>query len=68
MARAYMNSEPAPLSLGARIYIGLAAALSVYFLAIAAVNWDSPDLFEYGGFLLVAICSSGMRITVPGIS
>src|SRR5579885_3460718 len=63
-----MTREPAPLSLAARIYIGLFAALAAYVVVYAAANWESPDLFEFGGFLLVAIGSAGMNITVPGIT
>ncbi len=63
-----MTREPAPLSLAARIYIGLFAALAAYVVVNAAANWESPDLFEFGGFLLVAIGSAGMNITVPGIT
>jgi diguanylate cyclase (GGDEF)-like protein/putative nucleotidyltransferase with HDIG domain len=61
-----MRPETEPLPVRARIYIGLTAALALYALATTAANWDSPDLFEYGGFLLMALCSSGMRISVPG--
>ncbi|MBZ5602176.1 MAG: hypothetical protein LAO79_07720, partial [Acidobacteriia bacterium] len=35
---------------------------------MAVANWESPDLLKYGGFLIVAICSSGMRLSVPGIT
>ena len=63
-----MSPEPQRLPLQARIYIGLTAALAMCVLATTVANWESPDLLEYGGFLVVAICSSGMRITVPGIT
>jgi diguanylate cyclase (GGDEF)-like protein/putative nucleotidyltransferase with HDIG domain len=63
-----MSPEPQRLPLQARIYIGLTAALAMSVLAITVANWESPDLLEYGGFLAVAICSSGMRIAVPGIT
>jgi diguanylate cyclase (GGDEF)-like protein/putative nucleotidyltransferase with HDIG domain len=63
-----MIRDAEPLPLRARIYIGLTAALGIYFLAMACANWESPDLFEYGGFFLVAICSSGMQISVPGMT
>jgi diguanylate cyclase (GGDEF)-like protein/putative nucleotidyltransferase with HDIG domain len=33
---------------------------------MAAMNWESPDLLKFAGFLLIAIFSSGMRIGVPG--
>ncbi len=63
-----MTREPEPLPVAARIYIGVFAAAAVYLLALTFINWESADLFEFGGFLLVAICSAGMRITVPGIT
>jgi diguanylate cyclase (GGDEF)-like protein/putative nucleotidyltransferase with HDIG domain len=37
-------------------------------LAAALMNWKSPDLLKYGGFLAIAILSSGMRISVPGVT
>src|SRR5579872_321365 len=67
-ASADMIRDAEPLPLKARIYIGLTALLGISVLAMACANWESPDLFEYGGFLLVAIGSSGMRISVPGIT
>jgi diguanylate cyclase (GGDEF)-like protein/putative nucleotidyltransferase with HDIG domain len=63
-----MERDAASLSLSARIYMGLMGAAALYVLAVNGANWDSPDLFEYGGFLVVAICSSGARISVPGIT
>ncbi len=32
------------------------------------MNWKSPDLLKYGGYLAIAILSSGMRISVPGVT
>ncbi len=52
----------------ARIYITVTAAAGVAVLAMNLVNWESPDLLKFGGFLMVALCSSGMRIRVPGIT
>jgi diguanylate cyclase (GGDEF)-like protein/putative nucleotidyltransferase with HDIG domain len=37
-------------------------------LITAAATWESPDLLKYGAFLLVAVFSSGMRLSVPGIT
>ncbi len=63
-----MNLDSAPLPLRARKYIGFTSALGLAVLVIAIANWESPDLLKYGGFLAVAIFSSGMRISVPGIT
>src|SRR5277367_5498209 len=52
----------------ARVYIGLTAALGVIVLIVAAASWESPDLLKYSAFLLVAVFSSGMRLSVPGVA
>jgi hypothetical protein len=52
----------------ARVYIGVVIALGLLVLALAATRWESPDLFKFGGFLMVAVFSSGMRLKVPGVS
>jgi diguanylate cyclase (GGDEF)-like protein/putative nucleotidyltransferase with HDIG domain len=63
-----MEARVEPLTRGARVYIALTAALGLAVLALTLVNWDSPDLLKYGGFLLMAVCTSGMRISVPGVT
>lgn len=50
----------------ALLYIHATALLGLAVLTLAVVNWDSPDLFKYGGFLAVAVFSAGVRIGVPG--
>jgi diguanylate cyclase (GGDEF)-like protein/putative nucleotidyltransferase with HDIG domain len=52
----------------ARVYIAVTAALGTAVLAMNLANWESPDLLKFGAFLMVAMCSSGMRISVPGIT
>jgi diguanylate cyclase (GGDEF)-like protein/putative nucleotidyltransferase with HDIG domain len=37
-------------------------------LSIAALNWESLDVLKFGGFLMIAVFSSGTRISVPGIT
>ena len=37
-------------------------------LMMAALNWESPDLLRFGGILMVAVLSSGVRISVPGVA
>ncbi len=63
-----MNPAIDVLSTRARVYIALTVALATGVLAWNLANWESPDLLKFGGFLMVAICSSGMRISVPGIT
>src|SRR5437870_2794892 len=57
-----------PLQPKARRFITLTALLGAVVLSRAIARWDSPDLLKYGGFLMVAIFSSGMRISGPGIT
>ena len=63
-----MSPVSTPLPSRARTYVGLTTALGLTVLGLAAINWQSPDLLKYGCFLLVAIFSCGMRISVPGIT
>lgn len=63
-----MSLGPTPLPARARIYIGLTTLFGIVVLSLAAFKWESPDLLKYGGFLMVAIFSCGMRISVPGIT
>src|SRR5258708_39194151 len=57
-----------PLSLVARLYLGLIGVLGTAVIFTAIANWESPDLLKFSGHLLVAICCSGLRIRVPGIN
>jgi diguanylate cyclase (GGDEF)-like protein/putative nucleotidyltransferase with HDIG domain len=56
------------LTAKARIYIGVMMALGLAVLTHAAIRWESPDLLKYGGFLMVAVFSSGMRLKMPGVT
>jgi hypothetical protein len=56
------------LTAKARIYIGVMMALGLAVLTLAAIRWESPDLVKYGGFLMVAVFSSGIRLKVPGVT
>ena len=62
-----MNSTAHPLPPVARLYVVATAAVGMGVLAITLASWESPDLFKYGALLLAAICTSGMRIAVPGV-
>src|SRR5579883_3433604 len=64
--RGRMESCPQPLP-AARLYVWLTSALGMFVLAFTLINWESPDLIKYAGFLAAAICTSGMRVAVPGI-
>ncbi len=63
-----MNPAVDALPTKARVYIALTVALASGVLAWNLSNWESPDLLKFGSFLMVAIFSSGMRISVPGIT
>lgn len=63
-----MSSALQPLPTKARSFIGLVTALGVAVFALSCANWESPDLLKFGGFLMVAIFSSGLRIRVPGVT
>ena len=65
-ARMSITAERLPLK--ARAFIGLLTALGLSVLALAVANWESPDLLKYGGFMMVAIFSSGMQLSVPGVT
>jgi len=56
------------LTTKARIYVGVIMALGLVVLALAVTRWESPDLVKYGGFLMVAVFSAGMRLKVPGVT
>jgi diguanylate cyclase (GGDEF)-like protein/putative nucleotidyltransferase with HDIG domain len=65
-------SEPAlplhdhPLPRKAHRYFTVTGLLGAAVIVMASLNWESPDLLKFAGFLLIAIFSSGMRIGVPG--
>ena len=63
-----MTTELQPLPLKARLFIGLLTAVGISVVLLSCINWESPDLLKYGGFLMVAIFSSGLRIRVPGVT
>ena len=62
-----MSPATKPLPSTARKYVAVTALLGTIVLATAIFHWESPDLLKYCGFLMVAIFSAGMRISVPGI-
>jgi diguanylate cyclase (GGDEF)-like protein/putative nucleotidyltransferase with HDIG domain len=52
----------------ALLYIQATALLGLTVLVLALAGWESPDLLKYGGFLAIGLFSSGMRISVPGVT
>jgi diguanylate cyclase (GGDEF)-like protein/putative nucleotidyltransferase with HDIG domain len=52
----------------ALIYIQVTSLLGLIVLGFSLANWDSPDMLKFGGFLTIAILSSGMSISVPGVA
>jgi hypothetical protein len=63
-----MNLDVDRFPAKARTYIAIIVVLGLVVLAQAAMNWESPDLLKFGGFLMVAVFSSGMRLNVPGVN
>src|SRR5882724_210309 len=64
----HMRDAAEPLPQRACLHIGLITVLGTIVLAQAIVQWESPDLLKFGGFLMVAIVSAGMRISIPGVT
>src|SRR5579871_1624120 len=56
-----------PLGPKVRLFVGITGFLGIVVLALAIGGWESADLVKYCGFLLMAVCCSGMRISVPGM-
>lgn len=65
-AAATADAEPA-VPIGARRLAIVAALAGAVVLILAIVNWESPDLYKFAGFLGVAVFSSGMHLAVPGV-
>src|SRR5258706_8756313 len=63
-----MSDDSQPLSRSACLFIRLITVLGTIVFGQTVIQWESPDLLKFGGFLMVAIVSSGMRISVPGIT
>jgi diguanylate cyclase (GGDEF)-like protein/putative nucleotidyltransferase with HDIG domain len=50
-----------------QFFVLTTAVLGFLVLTNAITVWASADLLKYGGFLLMALFSSGMRIRIPGM-
>src|SRR5579871_5707120 len=51
---------------GTRRFLVIIAVMGVVALVSNLLRWNSPDVLKYGCFVLIAMISSGMRISVPG--
>ncbi len=56
-----------PLAAKVRLFVLITGILGVSVIGSSLANWESADLLKYAGFLLMAVFSSGMRISVPGM-
>jgi len=66
-AKSLPEARPS-LSPVAWLYIALMTGLGATVLWAAAMNWETPDLMKFAGFLLIAVLCSGMRIKMPGLT
>jgi len=55
------------MSIRARLFIGVTAALGMSALAHALWHWQSVDLTRFFCYLLVAVLASSLKIQLPGI-
>ena len=55
------------IPVGVRRLIAIAGLIGGIEVLLALTNWESPDLFKYAGFLIVAVTAAGVRVTVPGV-
>jgi diguanylate cyclase (GGDEF)-like protein/putative nucleotidyltransferase with HDIG domain len=56
-----------PLAAKARLLVLITGILGMFVIASSMIGWESADLLKYTGFLLTAVFSSRMRISVPGM-
>ncbi len=55
------------MSIKARFFIGITAALGMAALAYALWHWQSVDLQRFICYLLIAVLASGLKVQLPGI-
>jgi len=51
----------------AKWFIGIVTAIGLLSGAAAIAPWRSPDPLRFGMFLILAVVSSGLRVTLPSI-
>ena len=56
-----------PLEAKARLLVLITGILGTFVVATSLTSWESADLLKYTGFFLMAVFSSRMRISVPGM-
>src|SRR5271155_4336425 len=56
-----------PMSIRARLFIGVTAALGAWALTYALWHWQSVDLTRFVCYLLVAVLASSLKIQLPGL-
>ena len=56
-----------PLAAKVRLFVLITGILGSFVIATSLAGWESADLVKYAGFLLMALFSSRMRISVPGM-
>jgi len=52
----------------AKIYIAAILAAGMAVLTLACWSWESSGLVHFGGFLLITLLASGLKVTLPGIT
>jgi diguanylate cyclase (GGDEF)-like protein/putative nucleotidyltransferase with HDIG domain len=55
------------MSLRAKLFIGVTAALGMWAMADSLWHWQSVDLARFACYLLVAVIASGLKIQLPGL-
>ena len=58
----------APLTWGARLWLGLTLTIAAAVLVNSGIYWHSPDLIKFGAFLAISLISAGARVRVPGVT
>jgi len=66
-AKPVPETTPQPLAAKARLLVVLTGILGSFVVASSLASWESADLLKYVGFLLMAVFSSRMRISLPGM-
>ncbi len=63
------TTEPAarPLAGKLRLFILITGILGGVVIMSSLASWESGDVLKYACFLLMAVLSSGMRVSVPGM-
>ena len=63
------NSTPIfkPLAAKVRLFVMITGIFGVLVFCTSLASWESADVLKYAGFLLMAVFSSGMRVSVPGM-